>query len=472
MAGRQGMKLREIAAGLRAGAFDSRALAEEAIEARAAAAGVLDAYCHWAPETAREMADEADACFAAGRDAGGLQGIPVSVKDLFGLTGMPTFAGSPHLLPERFARDGPVVGRLRAGGAVFMGKTHTSEIGFGVCGANVHWGTPRNPWDAHAVRPAGGSSSGAAISIVEGSAWLALGSDTGGSAREPANMTGIVGVKLTHGRWPSEGLVPPGPSLHGPGLLARSVDDAAFGFAAIDPACDAAELARASAERKAADLRIGVLDEYFWDGAAPGIAEAVTRAIGELAAAGAAVVASALPEASELAAISPEWDFGISAVELYEFLDSELPALLETLHPGAKRQLELRKDLPAREYLRRQRILARLAASADARFRAFDVLICPTSPLSPPLLAALDDPETYRQVSRQAARNCCVANLLDLCALTMPVGLDAAGLPVGMQLMAAHGEEERLLAAGCAFERVLGTGAERIGRPPLLGGWQ
>lgn len=459
--------LRAVAAALRAGTVSARALTEQAVAARHAAQDVLDAYCVWAPQTARATAAEADAQFARGHDAGALQGIPVSVKDLFGLAGMPIHVGSPHRLPERFEQDGPIVAGLRAGGAVFTGKTHTSEVGFGVCGSNVHWGTPRNPWDADAVRPAGGSSSGGAISIVEGSALLALGSDTGGSAREPANMTGIVGLKVTYDRWPRQGLFPPGLSLHGPGLLARSVDDVAFGFAAIDAACGSGRVPGPRPEMRDADLRIGVLDAYFWQDCAPGVAEAVEVALRELAAHGARLVPCDLPEAREMARISNDWDWGIVAVELFEFLVSELPHLLETLHPGARRQLEQQKGLAAVEYLRRRRLLASMAVHAAGRLADYDVLVCPTSPIQPPLLSELENPETYRRISRLASRNACVANLLNLCALTMPVGLDPAGLPIGMQLMSGSMGEENLLAAAARCERILGTGADRLGRPPL-----
>jgi aspartyl-tRNA(Asn)/glutamyl-tRNA(Gln) amidotransferase subunit A len=459
------LPLATVAQRLRERAVSAEALVAACIHRRCQAAAALDAYTHWAPESALATARAADA--AAPASNAPLRGIPVSVKDLFGLAGMPIYAGSPRPLPERFAADGPIVGELRRQRAVFMGKTHTSELGFGVCGANVHWGTPRNPWDPVRVRPAGGSSSGAAISIVEGSALVALGSDTGGSAREPANMTGIVGVKLTHGRWSGAGLVPPGPSLHGPGLLARSIADAAFAFAAIDKSCPRDWFADVYSAQQLRPLRIGVLDDFFWDACAPGVAEAVSRALQELGAAGALIVPACLPQARELAEVSPDWDWGVSAVELLEFLQSELPEWLATLHPGARSQLERQSPLGAVEYLRRLRLLAKLRAAAKTAFAEVDALACPTSPMSPPLLEELADPERYRAISRLAARNSSVVNLLDLCALTMPVGLDRAGLPVGLQLIGPNGGDAELLCCAGAVERVLGMPRRRIGVPPL-----
>jgi aspartyl-tRNA(Asn)/glutamyl-tRNA(Gln) amidotransferase subunit A len=462
-----GTPLRSVAAELQAGRLSAMSLAKASIAQRQAAASVLDAYAHWDPESMLNMARSADEAFARGEWLGRLQGIPVSIKDLFGVANMPIHAGSPRRLPAKFEIEGPIITKLREQRAVLTGKTHTSEMGFGVCGANIHWGTPRNPWDAIGHRPAGGSSSGAAISILEGSALMALGSDTGGSAREPANMTGIVGLKITHARWSSKGLIPPGPSLHGPGLLTRTVADAAFAFSALDDRLEGGSFDLVCEQTQLTKIRIGVLDDFFWSECEPGIAEAVRGALDELAAAGARIEPFELPEARELKKISADWDWGVSAVELSEFMQSELPEWMETLHPGARRQLRSQENLSAIEYLRRCRQLFDFARRADSRFEHFDVVVCPTSPMSPPLLDELSDPDRYKQINRLAPRNMCVANLLDLCAITMPVGLDPAGLPIGLQLLARHSGEETLLAAACAFEKVLGTGSERLGTPPL-----
>ncbi|MGF7162865.1 aspartyl-tRNA(Asn)/glutamyl-tRNA(Gln) amidotransferase subunit A [Rhodoligotrophos appendicifer] len=457
--------LRAIAEALETGRLTTADLAEAAIAARASSR--LEAYLSWAPDLAREMARAADDAFSRGDRHGLLQGIPVSIKDLFGVTGLPTYGGSPKRLPAKFEQDGPIIASLRSQIALFMGKTLTSELGFGVCGHNIHWGTPRSPWDPHVPRPAGGSSTGAAISVIEGSAMLGLGSDTGGSAREPANMTGIVGVKLTHGRWSGAGLVPPGPHLHGPGLLARTAQDAAFAFAALDPHLEASRFAARSADAELAAFRIGVLDDFFWNDCDPGIAEAAGTALDELREAGAQLEACSLPEVAALRDISPDWDWGISGVEFSEFLQSELPEWVETLHPGARAQLRLSEDMSAITYLKRCRQLAQLRRSADHTLAPFDVVVCPTSPMSSPAIDALLDPETYKRINRMAVRNMSPANLLDLCALTMPVGLDATGMPVGLHLMARNGEDETLLIVACALERVLGTGRQRLGVPPL-----
>src|SRR6202045_3605757 len=169
----------------------------------------LRAYSFWAPEQARAVADAADAAFAAGVSAEPLQGLPVSIKALFAAAGYPCFAGSSRRLPaDPWEQDGPLVATLRRQLGVIMGKTHMVEFAFGGTGQNSHHGAPYNPWDAAAHRSVGGSSSGAGVSLLEGSALLAFGRDTAASVRIPASITGNAGLKGTIGRWAPRGGVP------------------------------------------------------------------------------------------------------------------------------------------------------------------------------------------------------------------------------------------------------------------------
>src|SRR5579885_1035112 len=229
--------LAEIADALRERRLRAEELFEEAAARHERFGDWLHAYSLWLPERAGETARAADAAFAVGAVSGPLQGLPVSIKDLFAAEGLPCFAGSSRRLPaEPWERDGPLVAALRRQLGVIVGKTHMVEFAFGGTGLNSHWRAPYNPWDMAAHRAPGGSSSGAGISLLEGSACLALGSDTAGSVRIPASMTGTAGLKVTLGRWSTEGVVPLSQSFDTPGLLARSVADAAYGFAALDPA--------------------------------------------------------------------------------------------------------------------------------------------------------------------------------------------------------------------------------------------
>ncbi|HEY6335204.1 MAG TPA: amidase family protein, partial [Alphaproteobacteria bacterium] len=166
--------LPSIAAALRRGEVSSLELVEAAIVRHKDVGGPLNAYKSWNTDEARLQARAADAAFASGADLGPLQGLPVSVKDLYGVKGWPTYAGTPRRLPERWEQEGPVVSALRRQLAVAVGKTHTVELAFGGLGVNPHWGTPLNPWDARTHRVPGGSSSGAGVSLLEGSALVAL----------------------------------------------------------------------------------------------------------------------------------------------------------------------------------------------------------------------------------------------------------------------------------------------------------
>lgn len=461
------LPLREMAIRLRAGTLTAVALAEDAIGRHERYGGALDAYKLWLPERARQVAASADQILRAGIDLGPLHGIPISLKDLFAVDGLPIFAGSPKRLPERFEKEGPVAGALTRNLAVLMGKTHTTEFGFGMHGRNFHWGTPRNPWDPHDHRVPCGSSSGAGISLIEGSAHLALGSDSGGSVRLPASMTGTVGLKITHGRWPLRGIVQTCESFDSPGILARTVADAALAFDVIDPAATAGGAANAPSHGDVAGIRVGVLDEFFWSDCSPGVGEGVMAAIGEIERLGARVLPFDFPEARQALDISGDWDAGIVGPELHAILSAELPEWLDTLNPPARAHLEEAKNRPAGEYLRARRLLRAHAAAAGMRLSALDVLACPTSPVTPPTLREAQDETFTRRSGPLSARNTCVVNLLGLCALSLPVALDSARMPVGLQLIGRAHDEERLLAVAQAFERALGTGRQRLGIAPL-----
>ena len=448
-----------LAAALRDGRTSAEMLAETAIERRREALG---AYKTWRPDAARAHARAADAAFAVGADLGPLQGLPVSVKDIYGLEGWPTFAGSPRELPPAWQREGPVVARLRQQLPVIPGKTHTVEFAFGGLGSNPHWPPPRNPWDAETPRVAGGSSSGAGVSLQEGSAVLALGTDTAGSVRIPAAMTGSVGLKTTHGRWSIDGIVPLSPSLDTAGVLVRTVADAALGFAALDGPAAGWRIPEPPA---LAGLTFGVPEDFFWADCDPGVAEAVRAAIGELTRAGAQAVSRELPQADPAYAIFREG--GLAAPEFYEFLRAELPDWLEALDPNVRGRMEATEDLKAWAYLNRRRRLRALGSAANANLAGVDALLTPTVPVTPPAIADLDDPKTYRRANLLALRNTSVVNYLRLSALSLPVGLDTAGLPVGLQVIMPAGADERLIAVGLAIERALGTGRERLGRAPL-----
>ncbi len=458
----------EIARDLREKRTTARELVEAAIARHEHFGGRLHAYSFWAPEQARAVADAADQAFSAGVSAGPLQGLPVSIKDLFAAAGYPCFAGSSRRLPaDPWERDGPLVARLRRQLGVMMGKTHMVEFAFGGTGRNSHHGAPYNPWDAAAHRSVGGSSSGAGVSLLEGSALLAFGSDTAGSVRIPACMTGNAGLKVTIGRWPTEGVVPLSFTFDTPGLLARSVSDLAYGFAALDPAgMDPSSFIAQAGARDLTGVRIGIGDPFLWRDCDPGIAETVQEAVGAVVRAGAIAHDFTLPEAE--AAYGVFLDGGLSAIELRSFLDRELPDWLDQLDPVIAPAVRGAESLAAREYLARVARLGNLTRTAAARLDAVDVIASPTLCLTPPLMSEVADADSHLRVNRRIVRNTVAVNYLGLCALTMAVGRDRAGMPVGLQLTAPAHAEEKLLTVGLAAERVLGTGVDRLGTPPLL----
>ena len=436
-----GTGLKALAAELAAGRMSASELLARSIAAHDPA---LNVYKLWAPDFARRQAEAADAAFAAGIVAGPLQGIPVSIKDLYGVAGLPIFAGSPRALPEAWQREGPVVAGLRRQLPVVVGKTHTVEFAFGGLGANSHWPVPWNPRDRKVHRAPGGSSSGAGVSLVEGTALLGFGTDTAGSVRIPASVTGTVALKTTWGRWSTDGIVPLSPSLDTAGILTRSVVDAAFAFQALDGAA-------VPALDSLLGCRVGVARSFFFDDLSPGIGEAMEAALRVLDQAGARVSDFAMLGMAELHAIYAHG--GIVAPELYRFLKRELPEWLETLDPRVKRRIDAGKTLEAWEYLERKTAYAVQGKATVEALRSVDVLVTPTVPITAPLMTEVNDDSRYSALNMQILRNTSMVSFLGLCALTLPIGTDAAGMPVGLQLIAPPFGEPRLLAIAEAFER-------------------
>lgn len=459
------LPLREQRERLRAGTLTATALAEAAIAAYQQRGQHDHAYLTWNGEQALAMAKAADAVLAQGGDAGALMGMAVSIKDIYAVTGLPTYAGSSQRLPKRWERPGPVVSTLLKQLPSVMGKTHTVEFAFGGLGTNAHWGAPRNPWDRNQHRTPGGSSSGAGVSLVSGTASLAFGTDTAGSVRIPASMTGVAGLKTTAGRWSTEQIVPLSSTLDTPGLLARRVDDIAFAFDALDSSLSGRD-EHVPATPSLADLTFGVPETFFWDDCSPGIAETVRSAIKQLEAAGARIVTLELPgndEAYELFKLG-----GVAAAELAAFLKTELSEMIDCLDPNVAARVKAADDMPAWEYVRRRTILDSLYQSAAARMADVDAVLTPTVAITPPTLASLQPEGAYPKANMHALRNTVIANFLGLCALTLPVGKDAVGMPVGLQVLAGPWQDAKLLAIGQAIENELGTGLEILGQPPVV----
>lgn len=416
-------------------------------------------YAAWMPSRmmaqARDLATQA----MAGQPAGPWHGLPVSIKDNIGLAGWPVQAGSSASLPGDWQRDAAITARFRRAGALFTGLTHTVPFAFTSLGVTLSGEGPRNPWDPERV--CGGSSSGAAVSVVEGSAWLALGSDTAGSVRVPAAMTGCVGLKLTHGRWPTAGVVPLSHTLDSLGVLASSAADLAAALRALE-----GERLAAPSTPSLTGLRLGVLRSAPREHADDGIDDAFDRALQELEAAGARLVDCDLPEAQEADALFRSG--GLVAAELEAFLSLRLPAWRHRLAPPLDGAMRRARELSRVDYRRRLDTFLGLSRRAAGRLdeARLDALVLPSTPLSPPRRDEVLSPAGYTAADDRVLRHVAFINYLQWCALSLPVGLDAAGLPVGLQLAMPGFAERRLLGAALAIERVLGPPRQRLGQPP------
>jgi aspartyl-tRNA(Asn)/glutamyl-tRNA(Gln) amidotransferase subunit A len=456
----------DIAVAMRDGGTSASALAKWSIANHEQRGEALYAYKAWEPDRFVAEAAATDAVLAAGIDLGPLQGIPVSVKDIYGLAGYPTYAGCSRELPKKWQTEGPVVRTLRHQLVTVPGKTHTVQFAFGALGTNTHWGTPRNPWDSEFHRAPGGSSAGAGVSLWEGSALLALGSDTAGSVRMPASFTGTVGIKTSKGRWSTAGIVPLSTTLDTAGTLTRTVSDAALAFAVIDPLVSEStdtfnhHLGTASL----ADFHIGVCDWYFTD-CDPGVAEGVKAALDELAAAGLRVSSVELPEVEESVAMFKKG--GLAAPEFASFINNEMAAFRDDLDPNVAARFEVMESVEAVEYMARCNQRLDLARRVREGMAGFDAIVGPTIAITPPIVEDVADPKDYHRANMGASRNTSTVNMLDLCAVTMPVALDEAGMPVGLHIICSLGEDETALAIALAAEKALGTARQRLGVPPL-----
>ncbi|WDD93348.1 amidase [Burkholderia sp. FERM BP-3421] len=447
--------LAQLAADLAAGATTSRALVDAALERIADPAGQgAIAFTDVDAAGARAAADAHDRLRAAGTVLSPLAGIPVSIKDLFDVAGQVTRAGSRALAgAPPAAADAPVVGRLRRAGAVLVGRTNMSEFAFSGLGLNPHYGTPRSPYRrdvAGDARIAGGSSSGAAASVADGMAAVALGTDTGGSIRIPAALCGLTGFKPTASRIPRQGGVPLSTTLDSFGPIGVSVACCALVdrvLAGLEP--------RVPARRPLEGVRLGVLNHYVTDGVDAEVAATLDTALKHLEAAGAIVSEVRFAPLDRLPEINR---FGFAPIEAYAW---HRPLLAQHRADYDRRVLvRILKGEPASaaDYL--DLMAARAAMLDEAEhtiWQRFDALVAPTVPVVPPRIADLEhDDEAFTRVNALILRNPSAFNFLDACALSLPCHpRDAA--PVGLMLAAGPHRDDALLSIGQAVEAVLHT---------------
>ena len=403
-------------------------------------------------EGAMRGAEEADRRHRAGSAPSPFCGIPVSIKDLFDVRGQTTRAGSRLLQDDAPAKtDATVVERLRNAGFVLIGRTNMTEFAYSGLGLNPHFGTPLNPWRRDVGHIPGGSSSGAAVSVVDGMATAAIGTDTGGSCRIPAAMCGIVGYKPTASAVPRDGALPLSQTLDSIGPLASSVDCCAI-LHRIMAGVDGMAAATQRDRPALADVTLGVLRDYVMDDVVPPVADAFEQATKRLEQCGATLVEVRLPALDRLPTINARG--GFAAAEAFAWHRQHLAAHSDQYDPRVRVRIEKGAEQSAADYL--DLFVARreiIAAVTDA-MRGCAALIHPTVPMLPPRLADLEDDDEYDRVNRLALRNPSLANFLDACAISLPIR-DPGDAPVGMNVLGRHGDDEALLALAESVERAL-----------------
>lgn len=439
--------IRELAADLAAGRTTSVELVERAL------ARIADhrrdggtAYISVDETAARAAARASDAARAAGYVPSPLAGLPVSIKDLFDVAGQVTAAGSKALADAPpAAADAPAVARLRAAGAVLLGRTNMSEFAFSGLGLNPHYGTPRTPFDV--ARLAGGSSSGGAVSVALDMAVAALGTDTGGSIRIPAAFCGLTGFKPTARRVSLDGAVPLSRSLDSAGPIARSVDCCAIVDGILfGDALDTQALPLAG-------LRFGVTADFVGADLDGEVENAFDAALQTLQRAGARIERFAFPELLELPGINSRG--GLVAAEAYAWHRDLMERKEAAYDPRVAARVQRGRLLSAADYLDLLDARRRMIAAARQRLRGFDAWLMPAVAVTPPLLAPLEsDDAAFFATNALVLRNPTAINFLDGCALSVPCGRPGA-LPVGLGICGLAGQDAKILQVGRAVEAAL-----------------
>lgn len=417
----------------------------EAIDRKLRAFTFVDA------ERALARAAAVDQLLAAGIDLGPLMGVPIAVKDLFSVDGMPTTAGSDVDIADLVPPQGRFIDQLQRAGCVILGKTATTEFALG--GFNLRRPPPWNPCDPDVARMTGGSSHGSAVAMAAGLCAFSLGSDTGGSVRWPAALCGVVGYKATTDHWPQDGIFPLSRAMDSIGVFSSCVADLRVMHAAL--AGESVGEAPAPSQ-----LVLALPGAHFFQNIEPEVEACFARAVERLRAAGATVREVALPEAAEIEEafgrlVTAEW---LAFVGRDRFLANESvidPVVAARVRGG----LELRADHYVRLASRQQALTKMIAERAEG----IDGWISPTVVKLPAPCAdfrTVDEVASWNRVTTQNTRP---ANLFSQCGISLPMQHLGAPWPAGLQLCAAPSQDCRLLAVAATIESV-------IGRPPALAG--
>lgn len=381
---------------------------------------------------------------------GPLAGIPISVKDLLDVAGEPTSAGSAELakVAQPAAVDADVVARLRAAGAVILGHTNMTEFAYSGLGINPHFGTPLNVWDRQMGRVPGGSSSGAALSVVEKMAVAAIGSDTGGSIRIPAAFNRLYGFKPSYGRHSLKGVFPLGRSLDTVGPLANSVECCRI----IDHVMAGLPIPDAD-PRPLVGKRFGILETIALDDLDVEVAGSFVRALETIAKAGARL------ERIKVDAIERFWDIAklgsIVGAEAFHAHRNFLKQHADGMDPRVRSRLEAAGGISAADYLDMLDLQKDMQQRTHLATRNYDAVLMPTVAIAPPeIKPILASDELYGETNLKVLRNTAIGNILGRPAMTVPIG-QPDGAPAGLMIMGEHGGDALVLDHAESIDRTL-----------------
>ena len=440
--------LSELAGDLASGMTTSRDLVERALAAIEAPGGEGPrAFVSCNAGRARAEADASDALRKAGVVPSPLAGLPISMKDLFDVAGEVTTAASPTLADEPPAtRDSLVVARLRAAGAIVLGRTNLTEFAYSGIGINPHFGTPKNPWDRPRGRIPGGSSSGAAVSVADGMAAAAIGSDTGGSVRIPAAFCGVTGLKTTTGRIPLDGVFPLSGTLDSAGPLAPGVACCAL----LDAAMAGGDPWGSPTPLPVKGLRFGVPTTIVQDGLDDAVAAAFRAALDRLSEAGALLRDIAFEPFADILEVSAAG--GILGAEAYALHRERLAAKGNMVDPRVRARIERGAGISGADLLDTIGARAGIQARADSIGADYDALLMPTVAIvAPPIDDIVASDELYAEMNPFILRNTTFGNFLDRCALSIPIHRPGEA-PVGLMVLDRTGADAHLIRAGLAVE--------------------
>jgi len=375
-------------------------------------------------------------------------GIPISIKDLFDIKGQVTRAGSRALDDSPPAEhDAASVARLRQAGFVLIGRTNMTEFAYSGIGINPHYGTPKGAWNRAEGHVPGGSSSGAAVSVVDGMAHGALGTDTGGSCRIPAAYNGIVGYKPTQRRVPLDGSVPLSFSLDSIGPLARSV-----GCCAVLDAVLADESFAPLKPRPVKGMRLAVPTTIALDDLDAPVAQTFERALASLANHGAIIERVDMAEFHDIGPMNAKG--GFAAAESYAWHRYLITAKGDVYDPRVSVRILRGEAQSAADYIDLLNERRSLIARVNARIAPYDAMVLPTTANTPPKIADLADDKAFTTANLRSLRNCTLINMIDGCAISLPAHRQGE-VPVGLMLAGAGGSDRRIFELAAGMEAVI-----------------